>query len=297
VDFKNNNWNLWRLMQHAAYIISQGLPRLHQSMVTHKVSCLPGCCQLIKICEETCGDEVLRHRFGRCPKPDDSMLKHLRASYSEDRNHVCNLLTARPHVQTRQALGALAITDVPTSFSVFLSQRKRWSLGATVNDLFLLTSKGTQWFERIRAFSNVLTWFHDIFILGSIAGLVVTATRKYTTLKVTYTAKLVLDVPWFITTSFMAGVLIPYIYMLTLVAWFPKTTKSKFQYLAGIAIYWIVGPFLTVTILLYSLWHLNHFAWGKTRKVVFEESASSSTLNENTRPKDEESRGGFGGEC
>ena len=167
-------------MQHAAYIISQGLPRLHQSIVTHKVSCLPGCCQLIKVCEETCGDDVLRRRFGRCPKPTDSMLNHLRASYSEDRNHVCNLLTARPHVQTRQALRAVAVTDVPTSLSVFLSQRKRWSLGATVNDLFLLTSRGTQWFERIRAFSNVVTWFHDIFILGSIAGLIIAARRKST---------------------------------------------------------------------------------------------------------------------
>ena|ERR1700761_3356495 len=98
----------------------------------------------------------------------------------------------------------------------------------------------------------------------------------------------------------MAGVIIPYIYMLSLVVWFPTTTKSKFQYLAGLVIYWIVGPFLTVTILLYSLWHLNQFAWGKTRRVVFEESESSCTLNEQTRPNDEEATVGFGkpgGKC
>jgi len=93
----------------------------------------------------------------------------------------------------------------------------------------------------------------------------------------------------------MAGVIIPYIYMLTLVVWFPTTMRSRFQYLAGLVIYWIIGPFLTVTILLYSLWHLNHFSWGKTRQVVFEESGSSSTLNESTKKNDEESTVGLGG--
>lgn len=178
VDFRGGNWNPWRLMQHAAYSISQALPRLHQSMVTHKVTCLPGCCQLLKVCEETCGDYILRKVFGYCPTANDSMLKHLRASYSEDRNHVVNMLVRRPKVQTRQAFRALAWTDVPTSFSVFFSQRKRWSLGATVNDLILFTSWNTQWFERIRASANLSIWFASIFILGSIAGLVHAALSK-----------------------------------------------------------------------------------------------------------------------
>jgi chitin synthase len=167
-------------MQHAAYTISQALPRLHQSMVTHKVTCLPGCCQLLKVNEDTCGDDVLRQAFGYCPNVKDSMLRYLRANYSEDRNHVVNLLVMKPHVQTRQALRALAWTDVPVTLPVFLSQRKRWSLGATVNDLILLTSRNTQWFERIRALGNIITWFCNLFILGSIAGLIVSARRKCT---------------------------------------------------------------------------------------------------------------------
>jgi chitin synthase len=106
------------------------------------------------------------------------MLRHLRANYSEDRNHVVNMLVNRPNVHTRQAFHALAWTDVPTSLSVFLSQRKRWSLGATVNDFILLTSRRTQWFERLRASANLSIWFCNIFILGSIAGLVHAATSK-----------------------------------------------------------------------------------------------------------------------
>ncbi|KAF2273519.1 uncharacterized protein EI97DRAFT_383471 [Westerdykella ornata] len=256
VDFKDGAWNPWRLMQNSAYTVSQGLPRLHQSTVTHKVSCLPGCCQILKVCEENNGDYTLRELFGYCPKPTDSMLKHLRGSYSEDRNHVCHVLTSRPHVKTRQAIRATAWTDVPTSLSVFMSQRKRWSMGATVNDLHLATSRGTQWFERIRAFCNVQIWFCSLFILGSIAGLIHAA----------------LHVPWYWTVGFLGGVLVPYIYMVTLVFWMPKTGKARCQYLVGLVIYIFTGPFLTIFVLLYTTWHLDSFGWGKTRKVISEES-------------------------
>ncbi|KAF2794230.1 glycosyltransferase family 2 protein [Melanomma pulvis-pyrius CBS 109.77] len=260
VDFKDGPWNMWRLMQNAAYTISQGLPRLHQSIVTHKVSCLPGCCQILKVCEENNGDHTLRTLFGYCPKPTDGMLKHLRGAYSEDRNHVCHVLTSQSHVQTRQAIRAVAWTDVPTSLSVFMSQRKRWSMGATVNDLRLVAARGTHWFERIRAFSNVQTWFCNIFIMGSIAGLIHAAQT----------------VPWYVTVGFLGGVIVPYIYMLTLVFWMPKDRKAKAQYLAGLVIYFFTGPFLTIFVLFYTTWYLDSFSWGKTRQVISEETDTSS---------------------
>ena len=88
VDFSGGNWNPWRLYQNAEYSIAQGLRRLHQSMATKKVSCLPGCCQLLKVCEFTCGDKVLVELFGYHPRPKDGMIKQIRATASEDRNHV-----------------------------------------------------------------------------------------------------------------------------------------------------------------------------------------------------------------
>lgn len=86
VDFQGHNWSPWRLYQNAEYTISQCLRRLHQSIATHKVSCLPGCCQLLKICETTCGDRVLLDRFGYHPTVTDNLLKQIRATASEDRN-------------------------------------------------------------------------------------------------------------------------------------------------------------------------------------------------------------------
>jgi chitin synthase len=182
VDFtrsKFGNWSPWGLYQSTEYTISQALRRLHQSTVTNKVSCLPGCCQLLRVCETTCGNRILYELFGYCPKPSDSMLKHIRATASEDRNHVCLMLSAFPKAQTRQALRAAAYTDVPHSWSVFLSQRRRWTLGATSNDLFLVTAPGIQWFERILAMANCLVWFLNVFVFACIANLVVAALREY----------------------------------------------------------------------------------------------------------------------
>ena len=168
----STRWSLWTLYQNSEYTISQCLRRLHQSIATHKVSCLPGCCQLLKICEATCGDHILFERFGYFPSPTDNLLKQIRATASEDRNHVCLMLSASPKSRTRQALKARAYTDVPRSWSVFLSQRRRWTLGATSNDFFLIFAPGINWFERILATGNVVTWLLNPFVLASVASFI-----------------------------------------------------------------------------------------------------------------------------
>ena len=180
VNFTDGNWDMWSIYQSAEYTIAQGLRRLHQSMVTHKVSCLPGCCQLLKVCDETCGDKVLVEDFGYHPKHTDGLLKQIRATASEDRNHVCLMLMEFRHAKTRQALKARAYTDVPHTSAVFLSQRRRWTLGATSNDLMLFTSSPItfNFFERLVALSNVLTWTLNFFVIASIACMINAFIRK-----------------------------------------------------------------------------------------------------------------------
>ncbi|OJD32815.1 glycosyltransferase family 2 protein [Diplodia corticola] len=258
VDFKTRNWNPWSLYQSAEYTISQGLRRLHQSIVTNKVSCLPGCCQLLKICEETCGDRVLVELFGYCPTPADNIIKQIRATASEDRNHVCLMLSAMPHSKTRQALRARAMTDVPQSWSVFLSQRRRWTLGATGNDLFLFKAPGVHWWERILAFANCMTWALNLFIFASLASLI----------------NSILFVPWWIILAFAAVMITPLTYYLCIAIWLPRTALERTQYLAGCALYVLCGPFINIAVLLYAVWNMDSFGWGKTRKVVSTDSDS-----------------------
>ncbi|KAL0257938.1 hypothetical protein SLS55_007106 [Diplodia seriata] len=262
VDFKKHNWNPWSLYQSSEYTISQGLRRLHQSIVTNKVSCLPGCCQLLKICEETCGDRVLVELFGYCPTPADNIIKQIRATASEDRNHVCLMLSAMPHSRTRQALRARAMTDVPQSWSVFLSQRRRWTLGATGNDLMLFKAPGVHWWERILAFANCMTWALNVFIFASLASLV----------------HAILFVPWFIILAFAAVMLTPLTYYLCIAIWLPRTALERAQYLAGCALYTFCGPFINISVLFYAVWNMDSFGWGKTRKVISTDDSSDEPV-------------------
>ncbi|KAK0609252.1 Chitin synthase D [Lasiodiplodia hormozganensis] len=268
VDFKSRNWNPWSLYQSSEYTISQGLRRLHQSIVTNKVSCLPGCCQLLKICEETCGDRVLVELFGYCPTPADNIIKQIRATASEDRNHVCLMLSARPQSKTRQALRARAMTDVPQSWSVFLSQRRRWTLGATANDLFLFKAPGVQWWERILAFANCMTWALNVFIFASLASLIHS----------------ILVVPWWIILAFASVMVTPLTYYLCITFWLPRTFRERVQYLAGCCLYVFCGPFINITVLFYAVWNMDSFGWGKTRKVISTDDSEEATPVPTTIP-------------
>ncbi|KAI6784737.1 Chitin synthase-like protein [Emericellopsis cladophorae] len=272
VDFSGGNWNIWRLYQNAEYTIAQCLRRLHQSMVTKKVSCLPGCCQLLKICEYTCGDKVLVELFGYHPAPMDGMLKQVRATASEDRNHVCLMLTTHPEAQTRQALRAHAYTDVPKTWSVFLSQRRRWTLGATSNDLLLLLSRHCQWFERILALCNVLVWCLCAFIVAAIGCMIVAFMSQ----------------PWWIIMAFASVMIIPLLYYIMIAVWHPRTMRERVQYLAGLAVFVICGPFLNIFVMLFAVRNMDSFGWGKTRLVVAEEvkekMAADSNDTQNSHP-------------
>ena len=69
-----------------------------------------------------------------------------------------------PYVKSTQTLKAVAYTNVPTSMNVFLSQRRRWTLGATTNDMLLVQLPNINPFERIAAFVNVLIFCLTPFV-------------------------------------------------------------------------------------------------------------------------------------
>ncbi|KAI1326660.1 chitin synthase-domain-containing protein [Xylariaceae sp. FL0255] len=254
VDFTNSKWNLWAIYQSAEYTIAQGLRRLHQSLVTKKVSCLPGCYQLIRVCNETCGDDILVNRFGYHPRPTDGIITRIRATASEDRNHVCHMLIKHPEVHTRQALKARAYTDVPKSVAVFASQRRRWTLGATSNDLmlFLAAPFRFNWFERFVALANVMTWCLAPFVAASMVAMI---------------HALMYQTRW--KTLLLVGImLIPYLYYLSMAVWMCRNALERTQFMLGLLIFTIIGPIINILIMVYAIYCMDNFGWGKTRKIV-----------------------------
>lgn len=242
-------WSLWSIYQFTEYIIEQCLRRVQQSIVTNKVSCLSGCVQILRVSEETCGDKILK-AFNSCPKKDDNVWRHILSFASEDRNHVCLMLHMYPYVKTRQCLTAKAYTTVPDNLEVFRSQRRRWSLGATSNDILLMYKSGINLYERIGAMFNVFTYSLSLFIFVS-------------TILFYYS---IIAHPTMIMLYLSTIIFIPILYEICIILWFPFDNKLDiFRFLVGLVIYLVFEAIINIMVGIYSILNIDCFKWGKTR--------------------------------
>jgi chitin synthase len=244
-----NKWSLWCIYQFTEYIIAQCLRRVQQSIVTNKVSCLSGCVQILRVSKETCGEAILS-AFNACPKQEDNVWRHILSFASEDRNHVCLMLHMYPHVKTRQCLDAKAYTIVPTNLKVFRSQRRRWSLGATGNDILLTFKSGINLYERIGAIFNVITYSLSLFIFVS-------------TILFYYA---IFTHPSILMLYLSTVILVPITYEMCIILWFPFESKVDiFRFCIGLFIYLLFGSVINIMVGIYSLLNVDCFKWGKTR--------------------------------
>ena len=71
----------------------------------------------------------------------------------------------------------------------------------------------------------------------------------------------------------------PLLYYVCISIWQPRGAKARVQYLLGLGMYFFLGPFLNIVVLMYALWSMDNFAWGKTRKVI----AAAETGDDNEK--------------
>jgi len=203
----------------------------------------------LRVSKETCGEAILS-AFNACPKQEDNVWRHILSFASEDRNHVCLMLHMYPHVKTRQCLHAKAYTIVPTSLKVFRSQRRRWSLGATSNDILLTFKSGINLYERIGAIFNVITYSLSLFIF------VATILFYYS----------IFVHPSLLMLYLSTVIFVPIIYEMCIILWFPFESKIDiFRFFIGLCIYLIFGAVINIMVGIYSLLNVDCFKWGKTR--------------------------------
>jgi chitin synthase len=244
-------FNPFILYQYAEYMFAQCLQRQAQSNLTHKVTCLSGCVQILKVCEENCGELILE-KYNYCPTENDNIFTKIRSIASEDRNHICIMQSLYPYVKTEQNLKAICYTNVPLSLRVLLSQRRRWTLGATTNDLLLLFSKNINIFERIAASVNILTF--------SLLPFIIVATSLFIKNIIINPSYLMLYLSILMIIPFGYGLLIPiFIKRMNFI-------KSIYFYLSYI-FFLSFGFMANIIIYFYSLFTIDTITWGKTRRI------------------------------
>ena len=241
----------FHLYQYGEYMFSQCLRRLTQSTITKKVNCLSGCNQIIRISKETCGNAIL-NVFNYLPEEKENIFNHIRSYASEDRNHICHMLSMYPYVQSTQTLKAIAYTSVPTSISVFMSQRRRWNLGAMTNDMLLVYLPGINIFERISAFVNITTYCLSPFIF--------IATIAFIKAIIVYPSMLMLYLSTLILIPLLYAFIIPIFIR-------PLSFRDSMYYYLSYLFYLTTASLVNVLTYGYSISQMDNLTWGKTREL------------------------------
>ena len=252
ISNKMNKYSPFILYQYAEYMYAQCLKRYAQSSITNKVNCLSGCNQILRVSEETCGNKILS-AFNYLPKEDENIFNHIRSYASEDRNHVCLMLSMYPYAKTVQNVNAIAYTSVPTNLKVFASQRRRWNLGANSNDMLLIYLPGINIFERISAFINVFTF--------SITPFIFVATIYFIKVIITRPTMLMLYLSIMIIIPLIYSFFIPLIIR-------PLSLKQTLYYCVSFLFYIIFGSIINLGTFFYALINMDTIKWGKTRSII-----------------------------
>lgn len=257
ISNKMNKWSLWTIYQHTSYIYGQVLIRLHQSQITKKVNCLPGCIQILKVCQETCGFKIL-NEFNRLPSNNEHIFRHMRAHMGEDRMHVCTMMHMYPYIKTKQSIKAFAYTKVPNKWSTFLSQRRRWNLGANSNKLILVSNNNINYFEKLSALFSIIGWFFTIFFTyATIHIIIVLSKLDYWNFNLLIYITVI---------SLLIIVIIPKLYLLLVPLWLDMSKLEIIQLYIGILFWHFMNIPMVLIMHIYTLINMDNLSWGKTRQ-------------------------------
>ena len=209
----------------------------------------------------SCDDVYQRYATNNVKSLHDKNLYHL----GEDRMLTTLLLRYFPDMKLSFVPEASCYTIVPHTFSVLLSQRRRW-INSTFHNMLELI--------RVNTMCGVCCLsMKSIVILDLIATLILPASLIYVgyIVYITVWMKEPLSLLMLIVWGIVIGVQVV-VFLL----------RSRWDYwwwffvfvIAGVPVFYFILP-------LYSFWHMDDFSWGTTRQV----SAASTNLQ--TKSKDE----------
>lgn len=248
-------WNFWNIYQFCNYLNGQLINRLHQSLITSRVSCLPGCLQILKINEVSCGLEIMKE-FNYNPKDTNNILKYLRYNLGEDVAHTM-IMHKLFHNRslTKQSLLAEAYTQIPLDLKTFLCQRRRWMIGGFINEVQMLNINYNI-YESCIMFIFTITFLTIPFISYTYSLII------YELVTAGQTSSMIMN------TIISLGIifLVPKIYLGCAPLMVNMTNKEKINYYIGLIFYNIIEYILNLFVYIYSFYNLDDISWGKTRE-------------------------------
>lgn len=243
------------MMQVYEYYISHNLTKAFESLFG-SVTCLPGCFTMYRIRAAETGKplfvskEVIEaYQEIRVDTLHMKNLLHL----GEDRYLTTLLLKYHSKYKTKYLFRAHAWTIAPDSWTVFMSQRRRW-INSTVHNLLELIP--LQQLCGFCCFSMRFVVFLDLLS---------TVVMPVTVVYIGYLIYLLVSKPD--TVPITAIILLGAIYGLQGIIFI---VRRKWEMIGWMIIYIIATPIFSFGLPLYSFWHMDDFSWGNTRIVTGE---------------------------
>ncbi|KAI9688069.1 MAG: hypothetical protein M1822_001574 [Bathelium mastoideum] len=257
-SLENEERSWWTMIQVYEYYISHHLAKAFESLFG-SVTCLPGCFCMYRLRTADKGrpliisDKVIEEYSDNRV---DTLHKKNLLSLGEDR-YLTTLMTKHfPSMSYKFVPDAYALTAAPETWSVLLSQRRRW-INSTLHNLaelvFLRDLCG------FCCFSMRFVVFIDLF--GTI---ILPATCAYLGYLIYVAASHSGQFP-VISIAILAGV-----YGLQAIIFI---IKRQWQHVGWMIIYILSYPVYSFILPIYSFWNQDNFSWGNTRIVIGEKGA------------------------
>lgn len=243
------------MIQVYEYYISHNLVKAFESLFG-SVTCLPGCFSMYRIRAADSGKPLFVSRevveAYSTIRVDTLHMKNL-LHLGEDRYLTTLLLRHHSTYKTRYLMKAHAWTIAPDSWTVFLSQRRRW-INSTVHNLMELVPMnqlcGFCCFSmRFVVFMDLLTTIVQPVTIAYLVYLIVLVISKTTIVPLT---------------SF---IMLAAIYGLQAIIFI---AHRKWEMIGWMLLYICAVPVYSFGLPLYSFWHMDDFNWGNTRVIAGE---------------------------
>ncbi|KAF2197287.1 CHS5 chitin synthase, class V [Delitschia confertaspora ATCC 74209] len=243
------------MMQVYEYYISHNLTKAFESLFG-SVTCLPGCFSMYRIRAAETGKPLFVSKeiveaYSEI-RVDTLHMKNL-LHLGEDRYLTTLLLKFHSKYKTKYLFRAHAWTIAPDSWTVFMSQRRRW-INSTVHNLAELIPIqqlcGFCCFSmRFIVFLDLISTIVQPVIVGYIAYLIYLIAKDSSIIPVT------------------AFILLGAIYGLQAIIFI---VRRKWEMIGWMIIYVLATPVFAFGLPLYAFWHMDDFSWGNTRVVTGE---------------------------